>query len=59
MCGETHISRDMCVGNTNPWETHITVTPAKYTTNSQTDDRLNIHSQHENIDRVNSRPLTI
>ena len=27
MCGETRIPRDMCAGNTHPWETHITVTP--------------------------------
>ena len=27
MCRETRIPRDMCAGNTHPWETHITVTP--------------------------------
>ena len=26
MCGETRIPRDMCAGNTHPWETHIPVT---------------------------------
>ena len=25
MCGETRIPRDMCAGNTHPWETHITM----------------------------------
>ena len=30
MCGETHIPRDMCAGNTIPGETHITVTPAHH-----------------------------
>ena len=25
---ETRIPRDMCVGNTHPWETHIPVTAA-------------------------------
>ena len=29
MCGETRIPRDMCAGNTHPWETYITVTPDK------------------------------
>ena len=27
VCGETRIPRDMCEGNTHPWETHIPVTP--------------------------------
>ena len=29
MCGETHIPRDMCAGNTLPGETYITVTTPK------------------------------
>ena len=29
MCWETHIPRDMCAGNTHPWETCITVTPVQ------------------------------